>query len=94
MKFTEKLKLLDESMSGIPWEDDGSDAWEITSPAGLIPKCKLDNEGIILLRNSLPQIIEVLEAAEYVTGNYSTRPRTGLREALDALDALVEEPKP
>jgi len=88
MKFTEKLKQLGNIWSGPP------------STAGAQAYNDLGN----LLRNSLPQLIAALEAAGDPDINNAECPgcvgsptpcwARRLLNALVALDALVEEPKP
>ena len=56
------------------------------------PRWREDGEGFVF--ESLPAIIEVLEAAEEIRVLWKIDDYRRLPRALDALDALVEEPKP
>jgi len=105
MKFTEKLKRLHARAE---YADEALDRHQIDP---IFWNQRIEARDSFLV-NSIPQIIEALEAAEKLCPSHhlplingwahrtnvrKTHRRQipdGLRHKLDALDALVEEPKP
>ena len=86
MTASEKLRALGTLASPAPWSRLGAPFWR--RPRGRVVIADADVDLAVVLRNALPKIVAVVEAAEWTSesGVYSYERHQALTAALTALE--------